>query len=105
LLVGSNFGRCLVTNEAVRPGQESKWPRWMAPRKVEGSGLKAQACRKAARSCFVERCRMAPFAAWRRGLGDAGTRGGDNAAFGARGIVHSPFAGSRWPTMMTWPFL
>jgi hypothetical protein len=24
LLVASDFGRCLVTNEAVRPGQESK---------------------------------------------------------------------------------
>ncbi len=72
LLMASNFGRCLVTYEGVRPGQESKWPRWMARRKVEGSELKAQACRKTARSCFVERCRMVPFAVWRRGMGALG---------------------------------
>jgi hypothetical protein len=43
LLVASDFGRCLVTKDAVRLDQESKCPRWMAHRKVDGSGLKAQA--------------------------------------------------------------
>jgi hypothetical protein len=35
--------RCRVTSDEVRPGHESKWPFWTAWRKVEGSGLKAQA--------------------------------------------------------------
>jgi hypothetical protein len=43
LLVASDFGRCLVTKDEVRLGHESKCPRWMARRKVDGSGLKAQA--------------------------------------------------------------
>jgi hypothetical protein len=43
LLVASDFGKCLVTKNAVRPGHELKCPRWMARRKVDGGGLKAQA--------------------------------------------------------------
>ena len=43
LLVASDFCKCLVMRLVVSPGQESKWPRWMARRKVEYCGLKAQA--------------------------------------------------------------
>jgi hypothetical protein len=43
LLVTRDLLRCRVTSDGVRPGHESKWPFWTARRKVEGSGLKAQA--------------------------------------------------------------
>jgi len=62
LLVASDLERCLVMSDGVRPGQDWKCPRCTARRNVEGTGLKAQAWRKLARSCLVWACRMAPLA-------------------------------------------
>ncbi len=104
LLVARDLGRCFVISVAVRPGHELKWPRLIAHRSVDGSGLKAQAWRKAARSCVVRRWRMAPLATWRFAGGwDASVDSG-MVALGARGIFQRPFDWFRWPTMMTWPF-
>ena len=62
LLVTSDFFKRLVIRVVVRPGQESKWLRRITHRKVEYCGLKAQAWRKAARSCLVLMFLMAPLA-------------------------------------------
>lgn len=40
-LVAMDLGRYLEMSSVVRPGQLSKWPREMARRKVDGTGLKA----------------------------------------------------------------
>jgi hypothetical protein len=53
LLVASDFGRCFAISDLLNPGQEEKWPRRMAQRKVDVDGLKAQPCRKAASLLFV----------------------------------------------------
>ena len=57
--MASDLARCLVTREGVRPGQEAKWPRWIARRNVEGFGLKAQAWRKEEVSRLLLICWMA----------------------------------------------
>ena len=49
----SDFGRCFVMRVGERFGQESKCPRFTARNRVEGFGLKAQACRYFDKSCFV----------------------------------------------------
>ena len=51
--MASDFGRCLVMRVGVRFGQESECPRYTARSRVEGFGLKAQACRYFYKSCFV----------------------------------------------------
>lgn len=104
LLVARDLGRCLVMRDAVSPGQELKWPRRMARRKVEGRGLKAHACRNAASACLVTPFWMAPLAEW-RGVGSVWCSVGGKGAFGARGTVHRPLVSFRSPVMMTWPFL
>ena len=43
--MASDFGRCFVMRVGVRFGQESKCPLITARRRVEGFGLKTQACR------------------------------------------------------------
>jgi hypothetical protein len=50
LLVASDFARCLVTRDAVRPGHELKWPRWMARRNVT-SYLVKRATQSSSHSC------------------------------------------------------
>ena len=51
--MASDFGRCLVMIFGVRSDEESKCPRFTARSRVEGFGLKAQACRYFDKSCFV----------------------------------------------------
>ena len=51
--MASDFGRCFVMRVGVRFGQESKCPRITARRRVEGFGLKAQACSYFDKSFFV----------------------------------------------------
>ena len=51
--MASDFGRCSVMRVGVRFGQESKCPRFTAQSRVEGFGMKAQACRYFDKSCFV----------------------------------------------------
>jgi hypothetical protein len=41
--VARDLLRCRMASDGVRPGHESKGPFWTARRKVEESGLKAQA--------------------------------------------------------------
>ena len=53
MLVASNLVKCLVTREAVRPGQDSKWARSMAGKKVYGTGLYIATCRNMARSSLA----------------------------------------------------
>ena len=65
MLVARDFWRYFVTRVVLRPGQDWKWPRWVARRKVEGEGLKAQACKKFASSCFVVLLRSVLLAEWR----------------------------------------
>ena len=97
LLVASDLARCLVMRVMVRPGQDSKWPHWMAWRKVEDSGLNAQACRKAVRSRLVLTFLIAPFAeCW---VCDV------CVSFGARGTFQRPLTSLRCPTIITFPFL
>jgi hypothetical protein len=103
LLVARDLERCLVTKDAVRPGHELKWPRWMARRNVDGRGLKAQACRKAARSCLVRARRMAPFAEWWETVRRSGD--GESGDFGASGMFQRPLILLRAPTMMACPSL
>ena len=40
------FGKYFLTNCAVRPGQDAKYPASIALHQVDGVGLKAAACRK-----------------------------------------------------------
>ena len=51
--MASDFGGCFVMRVGVRFGQESKCPRFTARSRVEGFGLKAQACRYFDNSCCV----------------------------------------------------
>ena len=51
--MASDFGRCFVMRVGVRFDQESKCPRFNARSRVEGFGLKTQACRYFEKSCFV----------------------------------------------------
>ena len=51
--MASDFGRWFVTRVGVRFGQESKCPCFTARIRVEGFGLKAQACRYFDKSCLV----------------------------------------------------
>ena len=82
LLVASDFFKCLVIRVVVRPGQESKWLCRIARRKVEYCGLKAQAWRKAARSCLVLTFLMAPLAEC--------CTCGVSVSFGASGMCQRP---------------
>ena len=50
--MASDFGRCFVLRDRVRFGQESKCPRFTDLSRVDGFGLKAQACRYFDKSCF-----------------------------------------------------
>lgn len=101
LLVARDLAKCLVTSDAVRPGHDLKWLRWIARRKVDSIGAKAHAWRKTARSCLVVTFRMAPFTeCWSLPFGFVGSVSG-RAAFGARGIFQRPLVALRFPTMMT----
>jgi hypothetical protein len=105
LLVASDLAKGLVMRDEVRPGQELKWPRCTARRKVEGRGLKAHAWRNAARSCLVWRFRIAPLAKRRGSGGGMLSCGGEEVLFGARGIFQRPLVVFRLPTIITCPFL
>ena len=96
LLVASDFFKCLVIRVVVRPGQDSKWLRRMACRKVEYCGLKTQAWRKAARSCLVLTFLMASLA-------KCCTCGA--FSFCASGMCQRPLMLLRWPTIITFPSL
>ena len=84
----------------VRPGQEVKWFFLMARMRVDGDGLKMVPWRKAARPCFVVSSEMALDAKNFGFLSLVGRKG-----FGASGIFHRPFCGSRLPVMMILPSL
>ena len=102
LAVAMDLGRCRRTRSEVRPGQERKWPRWMARMRVDTTGLNIVAWRKAASSALVEVDRIAldtEAGFWDRGAGAgailvlaprtlAGTLGGTH--LGARGMDHRP---------------
>ena len=79
-----DLARCLVTSSGVSPGHDLKCPRWMARRKVEGGGLKAQPWRKAARSSLVFGLWTALFA-WAVDLVRLGMIVGRAVDLGARG--------------------
>ena len=51
--MANDFGRCLVMRVGVRSGQESKCPHFTARSRVEGFGLKVQACRYFDKACFI----------------------------------------------------
>jgi hypothetical protein len=50
---GVRLWKMFSIRDSLRPGQEEKWPRHIAGRKVKVEGLKAQPCSKAASSLFV----------------------------------------------------
>ena len=63
-MVGADLGRCFWMSFVVGPGQDVKWPRWMALIKVPGIGLKTVPCRKAYKSvCVVTYCKS-PIVMW-----------------------------------------
>ena len=54
-----NGWRCFAIKSVVRPGQEVKWPFWIARSKVEVTGLKSVPFKKEANSDLVALDRMA----------------------------------------------
>ena len=51
--MANDFERCFVMRVGVRFDQESKCPHFTERSRVEGFGLKAQACRSFDKSCIV----------------------------------------------------
>jgi hypothetical protein len=101
LLVASDLGRGFAISDSLSPGQEEKWPRRIARRKVDVDELKAQPCRKAVSSLFVWRLRIMLFARCYCFVQVKGLV----SDLGASGMFQSPLVVFLLPFIMIFPSL